>query len=189
MRPIEIQVSSTKQTAAEAAHLTRRHHYWLRTVLGAGYRLYLLVPAIYLGWIGLRGLLFHSSEAPQRWPYVFVCGVLAMIPVFLAALIVRDVRSQLRSRQTIEGRVRFTFTDDGIAGVDDLGFTFSDRWTQYEGFHLGQHVIVCPRRGSPAYLRIPIDGLPFQQRDEIRSLLSKHLTELNGHALRSRAES
>ena len=189
MRPIEIDVLSTTEAVAEATSLTRRTHYWLRTVLATGYRLYLLVPGVYLGWLGLRGLVPYTSKATRDWFYAFICAMLAMIPVFLAALIVRDLRSQPHSRQETSGRVRFTFTDDGISGADDSGFTFSDRWTQYEGFHIGQQVIVCPRIGSSAYLRIPTEGLPVSRREEIRSLLAMHLAELSAETLRSRTES
>lgn len=189
MRPIEIDVLATKQAAVEAASLTRRRHYWLRTVLGAGYRLYLLIPGVYLGWLGLRGLVLYTSKATRDWLYALMSAALAMIPVFLAALIVRDVRRQLYSGQATDGRVKLTFTDDGVSGDDNGGFTFSDPWTRYEGFHVGQHVIVCPRIGSPVYLRIPTEGLPVRRQEEIRSLLSRHLPELSGEALRSRTES
>lgn len=189
MKPLEIDVLSTTQTVDEAALLTRRKHYWLRTVLGAGYHLYLLVPGVYMGWLGLRGLVFYASKPTRDWFYVFICAVLAMIPVLLAALIVRDVKRHLHSRKATEGRMKFTFTDEGVSGADNEGFTFSDPWTRYEGFHVGQHVIVCPRIGSPAYLRIPTEGLPVPRQEELRSLLSKHLRELSGEALRSRNES
>lgn len=189
MMPIEVEVSSTKQSAVEAAVLTRRRHYWLRTIFGTGYRLYLLVPGVYLGWLGLRGLAFYASGPTRDLPYAVMCAGLATVPILLAALIARNVRSELRSRKGTYGRVRFTFTDDGISGADDQGFSFADAWAQYEGFHVGHHVIVCPRVGSPAYLRIPTEGLPLSRREEIRSLLLRHLAELSTETLRLRAQS
>jgi hypothetical protein len=187
MTPVEIEVSSTRQSVAEAVVLTRRRYYWLRTMFGASYHVYLLIPGFYLGWLGLRGFLFYTSGPTRDWPYAFICAGLAAIPLVLGALIARDVRNELRSRSVTYGQVKFTFTDDGISGADDTGFTFADRWAKYDGFHVGRYVIVCSRVDSPAHLRIPTQDLPASRRDEIRSLLSSHLAELSREALRSRA--
>jgi hypothetical protein len=103
----------------------------------------------------------------------------------LAALIARDVRSEIRSRKATYGRVRFKFSDDGISGADTEGSVFADEWARYAGFYVGRYVIVCPRIGSPVYLRIPIAGLVASPRREVEMLLSKHLPELSRDALHS----
>jgi len=184
VKPVEINVLVSGEAVGEAASLTRRRHYWLRTILGAGYHVYLFVPGLYMGWLGARGWLLYTAKATRNWPYAFICAALVLIPVFLAACVVRDLRNHLRSKQVLGGRVTLTFTDDGVSGTDDRGFTFSEPWTAYKGFHAGGQVIVCPRIGSLNYLRIPIDSLSPLLRKEICSLLSRHLAELTREALR-----
>jgi hypothetical protein len=140
-----------------------------------------------LGWLGLRGFISYSSV--RNWPYALICASLAMIPVVLAALIVRDVRNEIRSQKARYGRVSFTFTEEGVSGADAAGFAFTDSWSWYDGFYVGRTVIVCPRVGSPMSLRIPTEDLPASRREEVRSLLSRHLSELSREALRARTES
>jgi hypothetical protein len=137
------------ETILLAKDYTRREHH-----------AYLLVPVVYLGWVGIRGLAFYT----RNWTDALTCADLATTPFALAALIARDVRSEIRSRKATYGRVRFKFSNDGIAGGEPEGFVFADEWARYAGFYVGRYVIVCPRIGSPMYLRIPIAGLVASQR-------------------------
>lgn len=179
MARIEIEVTSTKRSVTEAVALTRRRLYWLRTVLGTSYHIYLLVPGAYLGWLGLRGLISYTSRPTRNWPSALMCTLLAMIPVVLAVIIGRDIRDEVRARRAKHGPVTFMFTEEGISGVDVQGFAFTDMWVRYAGFHVGQYVIVCPKVDSRVHLRIPTEGLPDSERQEVCSLLSRHISELS----------
>jgi hypothetical protein len=108
-----------------------------------------------------------------------------LIPLVLSALFTRAARDDIRSRRATYGPMKFTFTEDGISGgADAEGFTFAHGWAQYRGFYVGRSVIVCPRIASLVYLRIPTEGLPTSQKEEILSILSRHLSELSRDALR-----
>ena len=122
----------------------------------------------------------HDS-AQQLTPVVNVIN--------LRCLIVKDVRGEIRSRRATYGPVKLTLTEDGISASDADGSAYTEVWRQFAGFHVGRYVIVCPKVGSPVYLRISTEGLSDSLRQEIRSALSSHLVELGREDLRSHVNS
>jgi hypothetical protein len=189
MSAIQIEVSNTERSLDEAAKLTRRRYFWCRTILSGTYHTYLLVPGIVAGWIGARGLIeyYYQSEKDRRQLSILFCLAMVAAPFALAAFILMDVRRERRVKRAMYGPIQFTFTDEGISGIDADGFTFSDSWSCYLGFHAGSSVIVCPKKNSDAYLRIPSESLQAGQLRQLLVLLVEHLPNLSFAALRARS--
>jgi hypothetical protein len=187
MHSIEIVGSNSSRASDEARRLMRPKWYRTRRTFRYIYNLWLLLPVAALGYLGVTRLALLISRpvgarAVSAWVF---CTALASLPLVFIALIIRGIRRERRSQEATYGPVKFTLTGDGIV-VDGDTAMCSGTWSSYAGFHMASHLIILPKKGSDVYLRIPTEMLSQGQMQEVKGVLSEHLTALSLEELRAR---
>ena len=182
---MQICAMNTRESIKEAARLTRRRYYWVRTGgEGAYHILYVWIPSIILGWFGCRAFpeyLFGPKVERDLLKGIF-SACIAASPFVLLGLVIIDMRRARREMRAMCGPVNIAITDEGIANELENGSTACE-WNRYAGFHFGRSVIVLPLKDAPGvYARIPLETLSSENKQEIRSLLSSRLPEMSREA-------